>query len=83
MLCTLGHHHITMTVTMAPTSMGLAALGQHDVVLLPQMVLKNTSRDSVGHITVPQQQQLQSQMPSQAYVNYVMDLPQLSFLFQS
>ena len=27
---------ITMTATMAPTSFGQTALGQHDVVLLPQ-----------------------------------------------
>ena len=32
---------------------------------------------------MPQQQQPQSQMPSQAYANYTMGAPQVSFLFQS
>ena len=36
---------ITMTVTVAPTSVGLPALSQHDVVLPPQLILRDTKRD--------------------------------------
>ena len=54
---------VTMTVTIAPTCMGLAASGQHDVVLLLQVIPKDTLRGSVGLATVPPQQQPQSQMP--------------------
>ena len=38
-------------------------------------------RGSVGLFTVLQQQKPQSQMPSQAYANYAMGPPQVSFLF--
>ena len=74
---------ISMTVTMAPTSLDLEESDQHDVVLPPQLILTGTVRDSVGLATVLQQQQPQSEMPSWAYVNYAMGPPQVSFLFQS
>ena len=35
---------ISMTVTVAPTSVGLVASGQHDVVLPPQLYLRDTVR---------------------------------------
>ena len=74
---------ITMTVTITPTSVDLAAVGQHDMILPTQLILMNTMMGSVDLTTVLQQQQSQSQMPSQAYTNYAMSPPQLSFLFQS
>ena len=56
---------ITTTLTIASTSVGLAALGEHDVVLTLQMILRDTMRGSGGLATVQQQQQPQSHMPSQ------------------
>ena len=45
------------TVTMAPTSVGLAtAFGQHDVVLLPSLIPRDTMRGVVVSTTVLQQQ---------------------------
>ena len=34
---------ITMMVTLAPTSLGLTSLGHHDMVLLPQLILRDHS----------------------------------------
>ena len=76
---------ITVTASLVPTAVDLSALGQHDVhisvdlaasdqhdvVLSPQLILKYTMRGSFCLTTVPQQQQPQSQMPSQAYANYI------------
>ena len=45
---------ITMTVTMAPTSVGLATLGQHDVILPPQWIIRDTMRGLSGLATIPQ-----------------------------
>ena len=46
---------LMMTLTIAPTLMGLPATsGQHDVVLLPLLMPRDT-RDVVGIATVPQQ----------------------------
>ena len=73
---------ITTSVTMAPTSVGLAASDWHDVVLPPQLIPRDTMRGPVGHATVPQQWQPQSQMPSQANASYSIGPPQVSFLFQ-
>ena len=73
---------ITMTITMAPTSVGLAVLDHHDVVLPPQLIPWDTMRDSVGLTTVLQQQQSQSEMPCQAYANYAMGPLQMNFLSQ-
>ena len=53
---------ITMNVTRGPTSVGSAPLGEHDVVLPPQLIQRDTMMGSVGLAT---QQQPQSQMPSQ------------------
>ena len=61
-----GASTITIHVTMAPTCVGLTALGQHSVFLPPQLILRDTMRGSAGITNVPQQQQPQSQMPSQA-----------------
>ena len=55
---------ITMTVTMAATPVGLAALDQHNVVLQPQLIPRDTNRASVGLSTVPHEWQTQSQMSS-------------------
>ena len=69
---------LTMTVTMVPTLMGLpVASGQHDVVLLPPLMLRDTGH--VVGLTTVQQQQSQSQMPPQAYANYAMGPVQVSF----
>ena len=69
------------TVTVAPAMVGPpAALGQQDVVLPPVLIPRDT-RGVVGLATV-QQQPPQSQMSFQAYVNYAMGLPQVSFLFR-
>ena len=58
---------ITMTVTLAPNSVGQTALSQHDVILLPHLIPRNTMRVFVGLTTVLQQQKPQYQMPSQVY----------------
>ena len=50
---------IIMTVTMAPTSVGLAAFGQYGVLLPPQLIPRDTMSGSVGLTTQPQQQQPQ------------------------
>ena len=63
---------------MAPTSVGLAALDQNDVVLLPQLIQRHTMRGSVVLTTVLQQQQPLSQMTFLAYTNYAMSPSQVS-----
>ena len=64
----------TMPVTVASTSMELAvSLGQHNLVLLPPLILRDEIRGVLGLASMPQQQP-QSHMPSQAYGNYVMVL---------
>ena len=55
-----GAPSITMSVTISPTSVGLTASGQNDMVLLPQLILSDTMRVSVGLTTLPQQQPPQS-----------------------
>ena len=55
-----GASSITNTVTMSTTTVGLTVSGQHDVVLLPPLILRDTVRGSIGLITVSQQQQPQS-----------------------
>ena len=66
--------HLLSTVTMATSLMGLTVTsGQHDVVLQSLLTPRN-SGGAVGFATVPQQQ-LQSQMPLQAYAYYSMGLP--------
>ena len=72
---------IPITFIMAPNSMDLTALCLHDGVLPKQLFHSNTMKSFVGLTTVPQQQQPQSQIPSQAYGNYVMGPCQVSFLF--
>ena len=39
---------ITIMNMLAPTSVGKTTLGQHNVVLLPQLILRDTMRGSVG-----------------------------------
>ena len=70
---------ITSSVMMAASSVGLATSGLHNVVLPPQLILRDTMRGSCGHTIMPQQQQPKSEMPSQAYTNYAMGTPQVSF----
>ena len=62
------------------TSVG-QTFGQHDVVLLPQLILRNTMRVSAGLTTMLQQQPPQPQVLSHAYANYVMDPLQVSFSY--
>ena len=51
---------ITVTVMHAGTSVGQGTFGQHDVVLPPQLALRNTMRGLVGLTTLSQQQEPQS-----------------------
>ena len=68
---------LLMTVTMVPILMGLPATsGQHDVVLPSLLILRDT-RGVVGLAT-----QSQSEMPLQAYANYSIGPPQVSFSFR-
>ena len=46
-------------------------MGQQDVVLKPQLILRDAMRGSARLNNMPQQQP-ESQIPSQAYVNYAM-----------
>ena len=72
----------TMAVMMAPTSLKLAAgVGQHNVVMMSPLILRYTIRGVVGLANVTQQQPY-SQMPSWAYTNFAMGLPQLSLFFR-
>ena len=74
-----GTSSLLTTVTMPPSLMGLPMTsGQHDVVLPPPLTLRD-SGCVVGPATVPQQQP-QSQMPLQAYANYVMGSQQVGCL---
>ena len=72
---------ITKMDMLAPTSVGQITLDQQDVVLPPQFILRDTVRGFVGLMHVPQKQ-TQSQMPSEAYANYSMGPPLLSFSFR-
>ena len=76
-----GTSSLLMTVTMAPSLMGLSMrLDQHNVVFPPPLTL----RDSIGVVGLAtvQQQQPQSQMPLQAYAYYAMGHPQVWFSFR-
>ena len=68
-----------MTVTMAANTVGLGTWHHHDVVLLPPLIPMDTVRATICLTTVLQQQQSQSQISFQAFVNYAMDPPQVSF----
>ena len=78
-----GPSPITMAVIMASIPVVLPASGQNDVVLPPWLIPRDTVWGSVGLTTMMQQQQTQSQMPSQAYVMYVMGPLQINFILQS
>ena len=76
-----GTSFLLMAVTMAPFLMGLQAmLGQHDVILPPLLILRDSG--GVVGLTPVTQQQPQPQMPLQAYANYAMGPPQVSFSFR-
>ena len=76
-----GASSLTMTVTMAPTLLGLPATsGWHDVVLSPPLILRDT-RGVVDLATVLQQQP-QCQMPPQAYDNYAIGPQKVHFFFR-
>ena len=65
----------------SPSLIGLPATsGQHDVIVLPPLTPRH-SGNVVGLATV-QQQQPTSQMPLQAYANYVIGPPQVGFSFR-
>ena len=71
---------LTVTVTLAPTMMGLlVASGQNDVVPPPRLIPRDTG--GAGFTTVPQLQP-QSKMPPKAYAHYAMDPSQVSFSFR-
>ena len=74
---------ITKMVTLAPTFVDHIRLGQEDVFLPPQLILWDTMRGSTCLITLPQQQQPQSQMPSRAYANYATNPLPVSFSFRA
>ena len=46
-----------LTVMMDPSSVGLPTLDQHDVVLPPQLILRDVMRGPICLITISQQQQ--------------------------
>ena len=73
---------ITMVVMLAPFSVDQTTLGQHDLLLLAQLILRHTIRVLLAP-TMQQQQQPQSQIPSQTYASYDMDLLQVCFPFKS
>ena len=58
---------IIMKVMLASTSVGQTSV-QHDMLLLPQLIPRDTVKGSADLTTMLQQQQPQSQMPSQAYI---------------
>ena len=69
------------SVTMAPSLIGLPTmLGQHDVVLPPPLTPRGFG-PVLCHGSVPKQQP-PSLMPNQAYANYAMGSPQVSFFFR-
>ena len=69
-----------ITMMMASTSMGLAAVLDHDVDLLLPLIPRDKVSGAIGLTTVQQQQQPESKMPSQAYAYYLMGPPEVSFL---
>ena len=69
------------SVTMAISLMGLPATsGQHEVVLLPPLMLKCPG-GVIGLASMPQQQP-PSLMPLLAYTNFAMGSPQVGFFFR-
>ena len=71
----------SLSSMMAPSLMGLpTTLGQHDMVLLPPLIMR-CSGGVLGLASVPQQQP-PSLMPLQAYANYAMGSPQVGFFFR-
>ena len=69
------------SVTVAPSLMELpAALGQHEVLLPPPLMLRGTA-GVICLASVPQQQP-QSSMPLQNYSNCAMGSPQVGFFFR-
>ena len=70
-----------MTVTMVPSLMGLPAMLDQCDVFLQLLLAVRDSEGVVGLATVLQQQP-QSQMPLQAYADYAMGPPHVSFSFR-
>ena len=64
-------------VILAPNSVGQTTLGQHDVVLPPQLILRDILKEPPDLTTLTKEQQPQSQLSSQAYGNYAMGPPQV------
>ena len=65
---------ITTTVVLASISVSQTILGQNVVVLLSQVILRDTMRVSASHINMLQQQQPHSQMPSHTYANCAINM---------
>ena len=73
---------MTMTAKMALSPLSQTTASWHDVVLPPLLIPRDIMKGSVGLTTILQQQQPESHMPSQAYVNYAMGPPKVSFSFK-
>ena len=73
---------ITMVLMLDPTSVGKKTSGQYDMILPAELMPRGTIRSSTGLTTMLQQQQCQSQVPSQAYANYPMEPSLVSFSFR-
>ena len=72
---------IAIMVTPAPTSVGQMTLGQQNVVLGAQLILRDSVRGSADLTHLLQQPHTQSQISFQAYANYAMGPLQLSFSY--
>ena len=75
------HSSLQQVCLLMWTFLGQITSDQQDVVLLPQLILKDTMRNSSDLNNVMQQLQPQSWMISQTYANYTMDPLQVFFSF--
>ena len=73
---------INMTVTMDPPFVHVAASGQHDVVLPPQLIPRDKMRGYVGthHCATEATTSVPHFIPG--YANYAMGPPQVTFSFR-
>ena len=77
-LCALGHCPSLWLISITSTSVGQTTSGQHDVILLPKSIPRDTMRSSVGLTSMLQNSNL-SPRCLQAYSNYAMDPVQVSW----
>ena len=71
-----------MTVMEVSTFVGKMTIHHQEMVLQPHLILRDTMRGAANLTNMPQQQCPQTQIPSQAYVNYAMGLLQVGFSFR-